>query len=156
MGNWAGEHAINFILDILAGLLAAWFITKYKPRLSDYVARRSRKTLIMHISDLEHTLDEYNARLKDIPSFVGRLCFLLGQCLVAIILFGIFLTNGSLLGGTIRIMEGLPSPPPMHPTHDFVLLVAQGILFFGILCPLLRWLASIIAGVGPCPLSINI
>jgi len=129
MGNWAGEHAINLILDIFAGLLTAWLIAKYKPRLSDYFARRSRETLLMHINDLEHALDEYKQRLKDIPSLVGRLCFLVVWCVSSLISFGIFLTNGSILATATMIMQGLPNPSPMHLTHDNVLTVVEGILF---------------------------
>ena len=75
MGNWAGEHAINLILDIFAGLLTAWLIAKYKPRLSDYFARRSRETLLMHINDLEHALDEYKQRLKVFHRLLGDYVF---------------------------------------------------------------------------------
>jgi hypothetical protein len=85
----------------------------------------------MHISDLEHTLDEYNKRLKDIPSFVGRLCFLVVWCVTSLIFFGIFLTNGSILAAKAAIMKGLPNISFMHQTIYFFVIVVEGIIFFG-------------------------
>jgi hypothetical protein len=77
----------------------------------------------MHISDLEHTLDEYNKLLKDIPSFVGRLCFLVAWCVTSLTFFRIFLPNGSIMAAKAAIVKGLPNLSPMHPTIDIFVIV---------------------------------
>src|SRR3981081_28197 len=73
MTDWAGEHLVNFILDLCAALGAAWLFFKFQPRISDYRSRRSVKSAQKRITRLETRLKSYEGDLSDPARYIGRM-----------------------------------------------------------------------------------